>query len=142
MRNGRTALGVLLAALCAGPATAGEWPKSLACEFTAGTSGSYENGVFQSKPAEPVGFDIRDVDLEKLSAVLEAGTGHRPGKLAIARAIGANHFLEIANEGFWNVTTIYDADPATGEHPAVHSRHLGVVGSPVFAQYTGTCKVK
>ncbi len=54
--------------------------------------------------------------------------------------MNANHFLEVVNEGFLNLTTVYDKDPKTGLHPAVHSRHLGLVGQPVFGQYTGTCK--
>jgi len=58
------------------------------------------------------------------------------------RALNANHFLEVANEGFLNLTTVYDKDPTTGTHPAVHSRHLGVLGEPVFAQYAGFCTEK
>ena len=35
----------------------------------------------------------------------------KPGALKIVRAINANHFLEVVNEGFLNLTTIYDKDP-------------------------------
>ncbi len=56
------------------------------------------------------------------------------------RAINANHFIEAVNEGFLNLTTIYDKDPATGLYPAVHSRHFGILGQPVFGQYTGSCR--
>lgn len=55
------------------------------------------------------------------------------GKLRIVRALNANSFLEVVDEGFLNLTTIYDLDPATGTYPAVHSRHFGVIGQPVFA---------
>jgi hypothetical protein len=116
-------------------------PGTLACSFTAGTSGSYEAGKFSTQAPAPIGFSILDIDLDKQSAALDVGSGVK-GKLAVARAVGANHFLEIATEGYWNITTVYDRDPATGRHPAVHSRHLGVVGAPVFALYTGTCEGK
>ena len=60
----------------------------------------------------------------------------------IVRAINANHFLEVMNEGFLNLTTVYDKDATTGAYPAVHSRHFGLMGQPVFAQYAGTCTPK
>lgn len=134
------ALTVLLAAL-AGPAAAGSAP-DLTCRFETGTSVSYENGDFATKAPAPISFEITSIDLDGQSAALLAGADQPKGKLAIARAIGANHFLEIATEGYWNVTTVYQTDPKTGAHPAVHSRHLGVGGQPVFAQYAGTCREK
>jgi hypothetical protein len=56
------------------------------------------------------------------------------------RALGANHYIEAVTEGFLNVTTIYDLDPRLRAHPAVHSRHVGLLGQPVVAQYHGFCK--
>jgi hypothetical protein len=39
------------------------------------------------------------------------------------------------------MTTVYDKDPRRGGlHPAVHSRHLGLLGAPQIAQYQGFCK--
>jgi hypothetical protein len=43
-------------------------------------------------------------------------------------------------EGFLNITTIYAKDEKRGVHPAVHSRHFGLFGEPLIAQYTGACK--
>ena len=60
--------------------------------------------------------------------------------MRIVRAINANHYLEVAAEGFLNLTTVYDKAPGTDVYPAVHSRHLGVIGEPVYGRYTGTCK--
>jgi hypothetical protein len=57
----------------------------------------------------------------------------------VVRAINANHYLEVVNEGFLNLTTVYDKDEKTGKYPAVHSRHFGILGQPVFGQYTGFC---
>ena len=133
----------LLAALaCLASARAQDEPKRYLCTFSAGTSWSYDNGSF--KPASPasLSFEITDIDLDGQSARLVTNGREKPGTLKIVRAINANHFLEVANEGFLNLTTVYDKDPTTGTHPAVHSRHFGVIGEPVFAQYAGSCTEK
>jgi hypothetical protein len=121
-------------------AEAQDAPSSYVCEFTGGQAWSYTAGTFQSKPPQPLSFTIENVDLEKQTAVLKAKSGGLPGKLSVVRAINANHFIEAVNEGFLNLTTIYDKDPATGTYPAVHSRHFGILGQPVFGQYTGSCR--
>lgn len=114
-------------------------PKNLVCSFTGGESRTYEAGAFQAKPPNPLSFSIEDIDLEKQTATLKAALDAKPGKLSVVRAINANHFLEVVNEGFLNLTTVYDKDETAGKYPAVHSRHGGVVGAPVFGQYTGFC---
>jgi hypothetical protein len=119
-----------------------EVPKSLSCTFDAGASGSYEAGKFASKPPSPLSFTIADIDLETQSATLMAAPDAKPGKLSVVRAINANHFLEVVTEGFLNLTTVYDRDDAAGKFPAVHSRHFGLLGQPVFGQYTGFCSEK
>lgn len=145
MRLNVSAFVVIFAGLGAGlamswAALADETARGFDCEFKAGTSGSYGNGAFQSKVGAAIKFQIQEIDLGAQSARLLAEKAEASGKLALARAIGATHFLEVATEGFWNITTVYDKDPATGLHPAVHSRHFGLLGQPVFAQYTGTCR--
>ncbi len=120
---------------------ADEQPAHFVCTFEAGSSWSYDAGKFQSAPPSKLSFEIGTINLEGQSADLIAD-GRQSGKLRIVRALNANHYLEVANEGFLNLTTIYDSDAATGVHPAVHSRHFGILGQPVFAQYAGTCAAK
>ncbi len=115
-------------------------PTDLVCTFATGTSVSYGDGGFTSKVASPLSFSITRIDLDGQSAALTAGDGTQTVAVRIIRAVNANHFLEVVNEGFLNLTTVYDKDPKSGLHPAVHSRHLGLLGQPVFGQYTGTCK--
>lgn len=116
-------------------------PKTFACTFSKGTSWSFEAGAFTSEPAKTLAFEISNIDLEKQSANL-AMDGKEGGVVRIVRALNANSLLEVANEGFLNLTTIYDRDATSGAYPAVHSRHFGVLGQPVFAQYAGTCTAK
>ncbi|WP_244534518.1 hypothetical protein [Hyphomicrobium sp. CS1GBMeth3] len=142
-RGGCGRIRLLAVLLCLGAAVplarADENPKNVACVFEHGASQSYANGAFESKPSTPLSFSIQDIDLEKQTALLKVAPDAKPGKLSVVRAINANHYLEVVNEGFLNLTTVYDKDEKTGKYPAVHSRHGGVLGSPVFGQYTGFC---
>lgn len=135
---------VLLAvnAVFAGAARAQDVPKDLKCTFDTGHAWSYKEGEFSSKAPALLTFEITQIDLDGQSARLLTDGHDNPGTLKIVRALNANHFLEVVNEGFLNLTTVYDKDPATGVHPAVHSRHFGLLGQPVFAQYAGTCTGK
>ena len=110
------------------------------CSFPSGMVNTFENDVFQNATAKPLSFEIGDVDLARQSASLVTPDGK--GGLKIVRAIGANHFLEVITEGFLNITTIYGEPAGDGSFPAVHSRHIGLLGMPVVSQYLGTCKAK
>ena len=135
--------GLLLAVAALVPAARADdgLPAAYACTFEKGNSWSYDAGTFKSITPSPLVFEINDIDLDKQTADLTMD-GKPAGKLRVVRALNANSFLEVANEGFLNLTTVYDLDPATNTYPAVHSRHFGVIGQPVFAQYAGSCKGK
>ena len=123
-------------------ARAQDVPKGFKCTFETGHAWSYNEGEFSSKAPALLTFEITEIDLDGQSARLLTDGHDNPGTLKIVRAINANHFLEVVNEGFLNLTTVYDKDPATGAQPAVHSRHFGLLGQPVFAQYAGSCTGK
>ena len=135
------AAAILLGVASQGLGAAEGLPKALSCKFESGSSVAYGDGSYQASPAKPLTFDIGGIDLEGQRAVLETGRGGK-GVLRVVRAVNANHFLEVVNEGFLNLTTVYDADPKRKAHPAVHSRHLGLLGEPVVAQYYGFCTEK
>ena len=101
---------------------------------------SQVDGSFTRAPAAPLAFEVRAIDLEGQSAQMITKPGAAPATLRIVRALNANHFIEVLNEGFLGLTTVYDKVAATGEFPAVHSRHVGVLGQAVVAQYLGSCK--
>lgn len=139
-------IGAVLSALvaaavpCAGHAEDAP-PKRLSCHFEQGHTWSYESGKFRAADPSPLNFTIEDIDLAGQAAKLVIDGSHT-GTLRIVRALNANSYLEVAQEGFLNLTTIYDKDEATGSYPAVHSRHFGLLGQPVFAQYAGSCTDK
>lgn len=146
-RRANPALCLSLALACAAPiagatrslAETEDRLPNLACTFENGASWSYEAGAFNSTASHPLSFSIRDIDLDGQTAALSLKPDGAGGKLSVVRAINANHFIEAVTEGFLNLTTVYDRDPKTGKHPAVHSRHFGLIGQPVFGQYTGFC---
>lgn len=118
-----------------------EFPAQFSCKFEMGNTWTYDAGKFQSAPPAALSIEIQEINLEAQAAKLIAD--QKPaGTLRIVRALNANHFLEVANEGFLNLTTIYDLNSTTGSYPAVHSRHFGLMGQPIFAQYAGFCKTK
>lgn len=127
--------------VAAGAGTPDNGPTHYVCDFDKGYSWTYEEGKYQSAPPSDLKLEVSSIDLERQSASLIIGE-QVAADLKIVRAINANHFLEVVNEGFLNLTTIYDRDPATGKFPAVHSRHFGLFGQPVFAQYAGSCIAK
>jgi hypothetical protein len=131
---------VVLTLLALAGAAAADEPKAFACNFTVGLARVYEKGNFVTEEAAPLAFGIEAIDQAAQTAELKMtrGTGH----LRIVRAVNAMHFLEVVTEGFLNVTTIYDRDEAKGIFPAVHSRHLGLLGQPVVSQYQGYCEGK
>lgn len=116
-------------------------PKALDCTFEAGTSVAYAGGDYKASAANRLTFRIDAIDLEGQRAELQTEKGGK-GELRVVRAVNANHFLEVVNEGFLNITTVYDLDPQRKAHPAVHSRHLGLLGEPIIAQYYGFCTEK
>jgi hypothetical protein len=142
MSNLRWVLLMVAAIAMISPARADDKdPTHFACDFNIGYSWSYEAGKFKSSPPADLSFEIGNIDLDKQSATLILD-GKPATTLKIVRALNANTFLEVVNEGFLNLTTIYDRDPATGKYPAVHSRHFGLFGQPMFAQYAGNCMAK
>jgi hypothetical protein len=136
----RLALTLTLLTAAASLAHATEDPKAYACSFPAGAAFSYESGAFKPEKVGPITFEIAAVNPEMQSADLVTPAGSRP--LRVVRAVNALHFLEVVGEGFLNMTTVYDRDDAKGTHPAVHSRHFGVLGQPVIGQYQGGCQGK
>lgn len=132
---------LLLCAVAPASATAEDWPKGYTCWFNKGASQAYTKGRYRSRPAKALSFDIVAVDLERQSAELVTKDGGKSG-LRVVRALGANHFLEVVTEGYLNMTTIYQKDAKRNAYPAVHSRHFGLFGEPLIAQYTGLCSAK
>ena len=82
---------------------ADEGPTALSCRFDAGTAWGFEAGKFISQPTSPLAFEITDINVEvQTSKLISDGT--HTGALRIVRALNANHFLEVVNEGFLNLT--------------------------------------
>ena len=115
-------------------------PTGFTCKFAAGTAHAYDKGQFVAEQPAPLTFGISAINSGAQSAELRTERG--TGTLRLVQAVNATHFLEVVTEGYLNITTVYDKDEATGKYPAVHSRHLGILGQPVITQYQGFCEAK
>ena len=133
---------VFVLGLAASPTAslAQDTPKGFACTFPQGTSRAYTNGRYRVRRAKPIAMEIGAIDLDGQRADLVTPDGK--GTLRIVRALGANHYLEVVAEGYLNMTTVYQKDEKRGVYPAAHSRHFGLFGEPLIAQYTGSCTAK
>jgi hypothetical protein len=135
------ALRYILAAgliMTASAAARADDPKSLTCTFKTGSARAFEKGKFKPVKASPVTVALTEIDADKQSAMLPGGKGN----VRVVRAVNALHFIEIVGEGFMNLTTVYDKDKPNGLHPAVHSRHFGILGQPIVSHYQGFCEGK
>jgi hypothetical protein len=130
----------LLLCLLIGPPQAAADPTGFTCTFAAGTAHAYDKGQFVAEKPSPLTFGISAINSGAQSA--EVRTERGTGTLRLVQAMNATHFLEVVTEGYLNITTVYDKDEATGKYPAVHSRHLGILGQPVITQYQGFCEAK
>lgn len=119
------------------PAAAADALTGYECTFTDGSTHTYESGAFMPTAPGHLAFRISDVREDSDKARLTFGSGGA-SELRIVRAIGALHFIEVAVEGYLNITTVYEDGEGTA-HPAVHSRHLAVLGQPVVSQFYGSC---
>ncbi|MEL6373207.1 MAG: hypothetical protein AAFR04_04510 [Pseudomonadota bacterium] len=131
-------IGAVKPAVSASPAAK---PDGYVCSFTKGSAWSYANGRFKADDAGDLRFTITGIDITKQVATLGLSDG-RTGPLRVVNALNARHYIEVAAEGYLNVTTLYDVDPTRGMHPAVHSRHTGFFGSAIIAQYRGACRAR
>ena len=131
---------VLHGAACGSTAArASDLPAGLACAFLDGGAWSYEKGAFAQKPVDKYAFTVRDIDRTAMTARIERKDGL--ALLRMVQAVDALHFIEVGVEGYLNLTTVYERQ-ANGEHPAVHSRHVAVLGEPLVSQYRGTCQAQ
>jgi hypothetical protein len=121
---------------CSLPAAAAD-PTGYACVFNEGAARSFDKGRYKIDKPGRVAFDIASINIDQQTAGVKRGES--TAVLRVVRAVNALHFLEIVGEGFMNVTTVYDRDAKAVKHPAVHSRHFGLLGQPIFSQYYGYC---
>lgn len=133
----RSILGATLILVMGLSQAAANDPKTLICDFKVGSAHTYEKGGFKAEKAGAVTFRLAAIDPVRQTAEIASPRGSNG--VRVVRAINALHFIEIVGEGFMNVTTVYDLDQARKAHPAVHSRHFGLLGQPIVSQYRGYC---
>jgi hypothetical protein len=136
----RVTVALLVCWLAIAPGQATEEPKAFECRFSRGVTHTYDKGRFVRQRAAALSFGIGAINAPAQTAELKTERG--TGTLRMVLAVNATHFIEVVREGYLNITTIFDKDDAKGAFPAVHSRHLGLLGQPIVTHYQGFCEGK
>ena len=113
-------------------------PKAYVCQFNDGGAWTFEAGKYSQQGSKSLAFQILNGKGKSDSAMLKTNDGS--AKLKRVIALDANHYLEVTVGGYLNITTIFDEISENEGYPAVHSRHLGILGRPVVSQYRGICR--
>ncbi len=137
MRKTRLMFVAFAALALAATALAGEPITSLRCHFLGGISAEIKDGGFEPETAGPMTFTFVDIDLD-------AGTARMVGNIAVetisvSTTPAGFHFLDITDSGNLIVTTAFVV-ASKGPYPAVHSRHVNLLGEALPSQYYGTCR--
>lgn len=106
-----------------------------ACSFDGGAAWQVADKAFAADTPSPLSFKITRTSPRAKIAELTTKTGRTDVK--VVAAIDATHFIEVTVAGYLTLTTLYGDGARV---PAVHSRHLGIVGQPVGGQLQGFCE--
>lgn len=112
-------------------------PSGFKCHFKEGDAWTYEAGKYSSEGGQSLDLHIVNGKSAE-TATLKTNDG--TASLKRVAALDANHYLEVTVAGYLNITTIFDQTSEKDGYPAVHSRHLGILGRPVISQYRGICR--
>jgi hypothetical protein len=137
MRLAASIVVVGLTGAAVAPAQAADEPTGFICTFKVGTAHAYEKGRFKRERASAITLQIANIADAAQSAVIISGERRTP--VRSIRGINVRHIIDVAGEGYMNLTTIYDRDAGAATYPAVHARHFGVLGQPIVSNYRGSC---
>ncbi|MEL7543309.1 MAG: hypothetical protein AAGJ70_05995 [Pseudomonadota bacterium] len=128
-------VGLALAGVALSDATRADTDTVYSCSFEGGAAWQVADEAFAADTPSPLAFKISRASPRAKVAELTTKTGRTDVK--VVAAIDATHFIEVTVAGYLTLTTLY----GDGERvPAVHSRHLGIVGQPVGGQLHGFCE--
>jgi len=121
--------------------------KSLKCQFSIYSSGSWKNGEPQAQIRQPeqLTLDVDEIDTDSGSARVTGTSG--PADVVSLLTVSSLHFMERSVTGTLNITTVFVGEPNARTFRAVHARHdylpmslPGFVSEPSVSQHYGTCE--
>ena len=120
--------------------------KSLKCQFSIYSSGSWKNGEPQAQIRQPeqLTLEVDEIDTDSGSARVTGTSG--PADVVSLLTVSSLHFMERSVTGTLNITTVFVGEPGAKTFRAVHARHdylpmslPGFVSEPSVSQHYGTC---
>ena len=121
--------------------------KSLKCQFSIYSSGSWKNGEPQAQIRQPeqLTLEVDEIDTDSGSARVTGTSG--PADVVSLLTVSSLHFMERSVTGTLNITTVFVGEPNAKTFRAVHARHdylpmslPGFVSEPSVSQHYGTCE--
>jgi hypothetical protein len=122
--------------------------KSLKCQFSIYSSGSWKNGEPQAQIRQPeqLTLEVDEIDTDSGSARVTGTSG--PADVVSLLTVSSLHLMERSVTGTLNITTVFVGEPNARTFRAVHARHdylpmslPGFVSEPSVSQHYGTCEV-
>ena len=129
---------VLLGSLSDRVAWGADAPQGYICNFEDGGAWTFQAGKFLPEGGKNLKLEIRHDQKSSTKATLKTSDGS--SKLKRVAALDADHYLEVTVGGYLNITTIFNSSNEKNGFPAVHSRHLGILGRPIVSQFRGICR--
>ena len=113
---------------------------SFRCKFSHGQVTNFDNGRPVTERDTGMGeFVLDQINTKDATARLIGNAGTET--LRVLDGGDLVHLVEVTGAGNMNITTIYNfRDKNKGTLPAVHSRHIGLLGDPMPSQYVGLCQ--
>jgi hypothetical protein len=121
--------------------------KSLKCQFSIYSSGSWKNGEPQAQIRQPeqLTLEVDEIDTDSGSARVTGTSG--PADVVSLLTVSSLHFMERSVTGTLNITTVFVGEPNAKTFRAVHARHdylpmslPGFVSEPSVSQHYGSCE--
>ena len=139
------AAAVLLSFSCLTTPAFAQYVRTLACQFTAGTTGRFDNDWDVKGASDRIDFTIEGIDTTQAKAKIVSGFGMT--NVLLFRGNNSLNFLELMSDGNQAFTSVFFSANRAGKqkgggdwYPAVHSRHMMIGTYPVVSHYRGFCQ--
>ena len=122
---------------CASVASAVAQPKAIVCEFTSRHSANFDPRYQPNKTGERLALTFASIDVAARSAQLIGNAG--AATVTLFASEGKLNFVEVTDGGNITMTSVFALVPSGDPMPAVHSRHMMMLGMALVSQFTGSC---
>jgi hypothetical protein len=125
---------------CSSEVMAQSFPRALVCSFSTVFISQFEGDWTTKSQQEKFDLTIAAIDVKNSTAQLLGSQG--ASDIAAFAGLDILNFLEITGVGNQTLTTVFLGKRRNDAHPAIHSRHMSILGTPVVSHFRGYCVPK